>query len=140
MERWACRNWFAGADGVVPWQSVGTDANFATAEATALLLPGKRFGINGPVASLRLKALRRAQQDVEYLVLFAKATGMTREQIAVDLGFLDASPNPALGRSRWLVDEFGTEDFTGQWQGIAHRLADSAADAATEKPPERTQP
>ncbi|MEP6756282.1 MAG: hypothetical protein ABJA67_12330 [Chthonomonadales bacterium] len=81
-EGWAIRAWLAGADGVVPWNSIGGDENYTKPEATALLLPGKRFGINGPVASLRLKALRRAQQDVEYLSAYAAKHNLTREQMA----------------------------------------------------------
>lgn len=84
-EAWAVRAWLAGAEGIVPWQSVGSDENYARPEETALLLPGKRFGIIGPVASLRLKALRRAQQDVEYLVLLAAARKWDRAQVAAAL-------------------------------------------------------
>lgn len=84
-EGWAVRAWLAGADGIVPWQSVGTDENYTRAEETALLLPGKRFGIAGPVASLRLKALRRAQQDAEYLVLAAAARHWDRAQMGAAL-------------------------------------------------------
>jgi hypothetical protein len=84
-EAWAIRAWLAGADAIVPWQSIGADKNFDVAEDTALLLPGTRFGVHGPIASLRLKALRRAQQDVEYLVLLAKAKGWDREQVGAAL-------------------------------------------------------
>lgn len=87
-EAWAIRAWLAGADAIVPWQSVGDDGNYKTPEATALLLPGKRFGITGPIASLRLKALRRAQQDAEYLILLAKEKGWDREQTAAAISGL----------------------------------------------------
>ena len=80
-EAWAVRAWMAGADAIVPWQSIGEDKNFDVAEDTALLLPGTRFGVRGPIASMRLKALRRAQQDVEYLVLLAKQKSWDREQV-----------------------------------------------------------
>ncbi len=81
-EAWAVRAWLAGADGIVPWQSLGGDENYTVPSETALILPGRRFGITGPMASLRLKALRRAQQDVEYLVLYARSGGWDREQVA----------------------------------------------------------
>ena len=81
-EAWAIRAWIAGADGIVPWNSIGEDKNFEYPEATALFLPGKRFGINGPVASLRLKSLRRAQQDVEYVIAYSRAHHLDREQLA----------------------------------------------------------
>jgi hypothetical protein len=85
MEAWALKSWLHGAVGIVPWNSVGADRNFTTADPTALLLPGTRFGIRGPVASLRLKALRRAQQDVEYLVILAKTKGWDEDQTAAAL-------------------------------------------------------
>jgi hypothetical protein len=85
-EAWTVSAWLAGADGIVPWQSIGEDANYTRAEDTALLLPGKRFGIVGPVASLRLKALRRAQQDVEYLNMLAANKKWDRAQVAAAIG------------------------------------------------------
>jgi hypothetical protein len=85
-EAWGVSAWLAGADGIVPWQTIGEDENYMRAEETALLLPGKRFGITGPVASLRLKALRRAQQDVEYLNLLAGAKGWDRMQVGAVIG------------------------------------------------------
>ena len=81
IEAWAIYAWLYGADGIVPWQTIGTDRNYTETEDTALLLPGKRFGISGPIASVRLKALRRAEQDVEYLRLLQKTTGWTRAQV-----------------------------------------------------------
>src|SRR5437762_1424834 len=84
-EAWAVRAWLAGADAIVPWQSVGTDENYSRADDTALLLPGNIVGITGPIASLRLKALRRAQQDVEYLILLARARRWDRAQVSAAL-------------------------------------------------------
>src|SRR5262249_55746566 len=71
-EAWALTAYLAGADGILPWQTVEGDRAFEIATPTALLYPGQRFGNVGPLASLRLKALRRGQQDVEYLALLAK--------------------------------------------------------------------
>jgi hypothetical protein len=88
MEAWAVRAWLAGAEALVPWQSVGGDENYTKPDETALLLPGRRFGIMGPVASLRLKALRRAQQDAEYLALLAKGKGWDRDQVAAAIADL----------------------------------------------------
>jgi hypothetical protein len=53
-EGWALKAWLHGADGIVPWNSIGDDKHYEEPDATALLLPGKRFGFAGPVASLRL--------------------------------------------------------------------------------------
>ncbi len=85
-EAWAVRAWLAGADGIVPWQTIGTDENYVQPSETALILPGKRFGIQGPIATLRLKALRRAEQDVEYLALYARSGHWDRNQVAAAVG------------------------------------------------------
>lgn len=62
---WAAR--LAGAHGVVCRQALGDDESWEQAEDAALLYPGGRFGRWGPYASLRLKALRRLQQDQDWL-------------------------------------------------------------------------
>ncbi len=107
-EAWAVRAWLAGADAIVPWQSVGEDANYEKADPTALILPGKRFGIIGPIATLRLKALRRAQQDVEYLIQLAAKRGWDREQAAAAIagllklqGALEKNSDDDAGRYRF---------------------------------------
>jgi len=69
----------------VPWLTIGSDANFEKPEPTAILYPGKRFGINGPAASLRLKVWREAAQDAELLIALGKRNGWNREQLAAAL-------------------------------------------------------
>jgi hypothetical protein len=81
-DAWALKAYLAGADGIVPWDSIGSDEAFLNPTPTALLYPGRRFGVAGPLASLRLKALRRGQQDVEYMALLARSKGWARSQIA----------------------------------------------------------
>ncbi len=81
-EAWGLKAYLAGADGFLPWNSLGGDASFDKPTPTAILYPGARFGLDGPLASLRLKAFRRSQQDVEYLVLLAQKMKWNREQTA----------------------------------------------------------
>jgi hypothetical protein len=128
-EVWAVRAWLAGADGIVPWQTVGDDAAFDKPEATAILLPGKRFGITGPIASERLKALRRGEQDVEYLGLLQKAKGWTRQQGAAAIAPLlhvEAAFMPGAGEDAGtlLVHRARAEDFANMRAAIAAALAD----------------
>jgi len=85
---WCLKAFLAGADGVVPWNSIGGDGNYDKPSETALIVPGKRFGIDGPVASLRLKALRDGQQEVERLRLLGAREGLTREQLAAGVAKL----------------------------------------------------
>ncbi|MEN6346157.1 MAG: hypothetical protein ABFE16_12735 [Armatimonadia bacterium] len=81
-EAWALKAYCAGADGILPWNSLGGDSALDTPTPTALLVPGDRFGLKGPVVSLRVLALCRGQQDVEYLNLLAARKGYDRDQMA----------------------------------------------------------
>ncbi len=65
---WCLSAWSNGSTGILPWQSIGTRNSWEIADQTALIYPHK----NGPLPSLRLKALLRGQQDVEYLEMFCK--------------------------------------------------------------------
>jgi hypothetical protein len=71
---WCLDSWSLGSDGVVPWQTVGRAGSWAEADTLALFYPGRKGGPAGPVPSIRLKAFRRGQQDVEYLTLLARVS------------------------------------------------------------------
>jgi hypothetical protein len=49
------------------WQAVGSDGDLLKAGATALMYPGRKFGLEGPAASLRMKAWRDGLQTAELL-------------------------------------------------------------------------
>jgi GDSL-like Lipase/Acylhydrolase family/Domain of unknown function (DUF4091) len=68
---WSVDAWCLGADGVLPWQTVGTRDAWTKAEETSLFYP-PRPGETGPTPSVRLKAFRRGQQDVEYLTILSQ--------------------------------------------------------------------
>jgi hypothetical protein len=64
------RVWMLGVDGWVHWQTVdpGPDPWMRSdGGGTALVYPGSRFGINGPLATLRLKIQRNCLQDIALL-------------------------------------------------------------------------
>lgn len=88
---WCLDAWCDGADGVIPWQTIGRESSWSRADPLALLYP-PRAGAGAPVPSLRLKAFRRGQQDVELLELWRRRLGLPREAVAarvreiVDLG------------------------------------------------------
>ena len=81
------RPWLWGTDGFVRWQTVDPGADpwyqFGGGGET-LIYPGDRFGIAGPVASIRLKIQRNAVQDVTLLDTFRKkhALGALRAEAA----------------------------------------------------------
>jgi lysophospholipase L1-like esterase len=75
---WSLDAWSIGADGVLPWQTVGTDQSWTKADELALFYP-VRAGLGAePLPSIRLKAYRRGQQDVEYLTWLARVTNEPR--------------------------------------------------------------
>ncbi len=67
---WCVDAWSLGLDGVIPWQTIGRAESWDRGDELALFYPG-RGPDPTPVPSIRLKAFRRGQQDVEYLALWA---------------------------------------------------------------------
>ncbi|MHC4914247.1 MAG: hypothetical protein ACYTGB_02045 [Planctomycetota bacterium] len=59
--------WWNGL-GYKSWEQVDRGGNH-------LMYPGDRFGIKGPLASLRMKVMLRGQQDNAYLTLLTEKTG-----------------------------------------------------------------
>ncbi len=75
---WSIDSWSLGSDGVLPWQTIGTDESWTKADQLSLFYPPRGNANRAPLPSIRLKAFRRGQQDVEYLTLYAKATAQPR--------------------------------------------------------------
>ena len=73
---WCLDAWSLGMDGVLPWQTIGRAESWTTADPLALFYPSRSGGEPSP--SIRLKAYRRGQQDVEYLTLLGQLTGEPR--------------------------------------------------------------
>jgi hypothetical protein len=63
---WAWDTWLRGADGILPWQTIGNDASWKSADELALFYPSTPSG-RSPIPSIRLKAYCYAQQDIELL-------------------------------------------------------------------------
>ncbi len=79
---WCVDVWCLGGDGVVPWQTIGTARSWKQGEDTCLFYPATPNYPQGPIPSVRLKAYRRGQQDVEYLVLWATTKNEPREFVS----------------------------------------------------------
>ena len=73
--RWLLEAWAAGCDGMVPWQTIGRQDSWTVTEATSVIYPSRPGMPEGPVASLRLKVLRAAEQDIELWRLVAQKEG-----------------------------------------------------------------
>jgi hypothetical protein len=74
---WCVETWALGADGVLPWQTIGKKNAWEQPDDLALFYPAPK----GPMPSLRLKAFRAGQQLVEYLTMFTELSGQSRERI-----------------------------------------------------------
>ncbi len=74
---WCVEAWALGADGVVPWQTIGKAGAWQQPDHLSLFYPTP----NGPVPSLRLKSFRAGQQLAEYLTMFAALSGQSRASI-----------------------------------------------------------
>lgn len=92
MRAWCWRVWLNGGEGIVPWNTVRGAESWERAEPLTVFYPGTKFGKNEPYGSLRLKAYRRGQQDIEYLILLSKKAGWDREAVMkAATGALDLS-------------------------------------------------
>jgi hypothetical protein len=74
---WCAETWALGADGVVPWQTIGQKSSWSKPDDLALLYPTE----TGAAGSLRLKAYRAGQQLAEYLTIYAAASGQPRAAV-----------------------------------------------------------
>jgi hypothetical protein len=68
---WSLDAWSLGTDGVLPWQVIGRPRSWEQADTLSLFYPAQGQDAE-PVPSVRLKAFRRGQQDVEYLTLWSQ--------------------------------------------------------------------
>ena len=75
---WCLDAWCLGADGVVPWNTIGTANSWTEPDQTCLFYPTQK----GPLPSLRLKAFCHGQQLVEYLAIFSQLSGHDRRSVA----------------------------------------------------------
>ncbi len=124
---WPLRAYLAGADAIVPWNTIGGDGDLETGDPTAILYPGKRFGIDGPVASLRLKAWRDGAQDVEALIALGEKQDWNREQLAAAIWSMRGrDPDPeALALAPWAaVEDLTVEELHGIREQVLRMLSD----------------
>lgn len=74
---WCVETWALGADGVLPWQTIGKKNAWEQPDHLSLFYPAP----DGPMPSLRLKAFRAGQQLVEYLTMYSELSGQGREAV-----------------------------------------------------------
>jgi hypothetical protein len=120
------RAWMLGADGALPTYTAFPPAGtgWGAPERLAIVLSGAARGVDGPVASLRLKAQRRAVQDVEYLNLLATRIG--RDRVAARLA-RTLDPVAVLDAAR--ADDPGRIRFSGVTGAELQRVRAAIAEA-----------
>ena len=74
---WTSTYWSAAAGTADPWTDMATvrDLSPTVYGDGSVLYPGAKVGVDGPVASIRLKLIRAGLQDVEYLKLLEDREG-----------------------------------------------------------------
>lgn len=71
-EAWCVDAWSMGLNGVLPWQTIGNAESWKSGDELALFYPDPESDSAPPIPSIRLKAYRRGQQDIEYLELLCQ--------------------------------------------------------------------
>ena len=78
---WTIQCYLDGADGLLPWLALGSVNAWQKEEDTALVLPPKPGMEKRAYATLRLKGLRRGEQDVELIHLVLQKLKASREDV-----------------------------------------------------------
>ena len=78
--------WCAGSDGILPYWNTMGGREWSKADDQAIFYSGKNYARGaksypGALPGLRMKIMRRAQQDIEYLQLLSQAAGWTRDTV-----------------------------------------------------------
>ncbi len=102
--------WLKGASGMLPWYNFGRDENFETPANTSGFYPGNRFGLNGPVVSLRIKSARKGMELIRYLNTFRKAFGYGNIQMKAYVAHFLKLRGQALMR---YFEDAGTVTYSG---------------------------
>ena len=63
---------------MLPWQTIGNADSWKQADQLSLFYPGDTVGQADPIPSIRLKAYRRGEEDIEYLTLLTQVLGEPR--------------------------------------------------------------
>ena len=79
--RWFFDIYLKGNAGIIPWYNFGLDLNFETPDSLAIFYPGRRFGVEGSIASTRLKAGRKAQEFICYFDAMKKYLNYSNSQL-----------------------------------------------------------
>jgi hypothetical protein len=134
---WCLDAWCLGAEGVLPWQTIGSVASWGKPDALSLFYPPRDSNDPTVSPSVRLKIYRHGQQLVEYLTIFSDVTHQPRQALE--------APVADLLRLHGAVTKKNAEDAgTSRYRpGIETALADLrtrlGAFLDTKHPPPRSR-
>jgi hypothetical protein len=111
--------WLTNSPGPDPW----FDCNGAN---TGAVYPGERFGIDGPIPSIRMKVLRNGIQDLDLLTQQAKRAG-TLEKVRAEVGAGVAIP--IWKKPPRVANELPPEDWDGNNLSAEHEPVHEAKKA-----------
>ncbi len=106
---WSLDVWSRGMDGVIPWQTIGNARSWDRADELSLFYP-PRGGL-GVTPSIRLKAYRRGQQDVEYLTLWSRLRDEPRWAVGHQVRDLLKLTGARRGTDTAAVEDAGRIDY-----------------------------
>lgn len=109
---WCVNSWTLESDGVVPWQTIGTADSWKKGDALSLFYPGAFVGQKEPIASVRLKAYLRGQQDVEYYTLLMQTLQQPRWLVGQELRRLLNLSAQVKGTGVTNAEDAGRVEFT----------------------------
>ena len=114
-------NYLKGSTGFLPWNSYAMYEHYEKPDSTALIYPAGRAGSIDPNVSLRLKIMRRALQDVEYLKMVEKKYGYDSEQMDqllkgilnfnIEAQSIDLNVTAQTHRDRYFIDSINIREL-----------------------------
>ncbi len=130
---WSLDAWSLGVDGVLPWQTIGRGESWTEADPLALFYPVRDGG--PPMPSIRLKAFRRGQQDVEYLDLYARLTEQPRWAVGQKVREALGLAGERKGTGLAAAEDAGVIHYGRMRPGDDWTLRERMAQAMSGKPP-----
>jgi hypothetical protein len=126
IQAWALESYRGGAEGIVPWQTIDRDgSSLKQADPLGIFIMVPHEG--GPATlhhSMRLKAYRRAQQDIEYLNLLKRKLKWTDGQLRA---FIDHYVTLGGNVNQASAEDAGTARFTHLAPEDLRQLREAAA-------------
>lgn len=102
---WPIQAYCWGAVGTLPWQTIANDGDFRKADPTALMYRGGYLNLDGPLASIRMKAWRQGLQDAELLRQLREKRNWSDLQLREWVRQVAELPDADFDRLRWLGPE-----------------------------------